>query len=274
MPRQHIGGLGELDVVIADDLDGVAPRIARKSRNRPGGASSAGLGHAAARTRLFIVDHQAEVAAVSSGALGAALLQGDELVAQVDERHAGGSAAQLEVDRSRKTPAPGQCSPTSSATWIEAHGHWLSSYARHRRLLVGFRWPKDIGTDGSNARRRRDICWESFSLESAGSGPASCSGRRVEQPQGGPGRRRARRRRERGRTEKGLGAWPWRGLPIGARPLLITRRHLAACTAIRGTFYAFLALAQTRAPPPSAPTCSSNTARRTPTAPFRRSMRC
>src|SRR5215468_6181747 len=80
---QHVGGLGELDVVVADDLDAVAPGIA-EIEEAPGQRLDAGLGQRLA-DRFLVVDHQPEMTAVV-GRLRAALLQRDELVAEIDER--------------------------------------------------------------------------------------------------------------------------------------------------------------------------------------------
>ena len=54
--------------------------------------------------RLLIVDNQSEMAAVIGG-LSAALLQGDELVAQIDEGRSIALAAKLEFEQS---PVKGQ----------------------------------------------------------------------------------------------------------------------------------------------------------------------
>src|ERR1700739_3044419 len=75
---EDVGGFGELDIVIANDLNAVAPRVAevkkwalerRYARSLEGGAH-----------RLLVVDHQAEMATIVCR-LFAAFLKGDELVA-------------------------------------------------------------------------------------------------------------------------------------------------------------------------------------------------
>src|SRR5439155_20229282 len=87
--------LGELDVVVADDLDAVAPRVA-EIEELAGQGLDTGLGHRPAH-RLLVVDHQAKVPAIV-GRLLAALLQGQELVAEIDESHAVALAAKLEIE--------------------------------------------------------------------------------------------------------------------------------------------------------------------------------
>ena len=58
---QHVIGLGELDVGIADDLDQIAPRIA-EVEERAGLDGYAGFDQAPAR-RFLVLDDQAEVTA-------------------------------------------------------------------------------------------------------------------------------------------------------------------------------------------------------------------
>src|SRR5262249_51212305 len=88
-----VGGLGELDIVIADDLDAVAPWVA-EVKERPLDERNAGSLEGGAR-RLLVVDHEAEMATIVRR-LSAPLLEGDELVAQIDEGHGVALAAQLE----------------------------------------------------------------------------------------------------------------------------------------------------------------------------------
>jgi hypothetical protein len=73
---------GELDVVVADDLDPVAPGI-EKIEKAPGQRLDAGLGQGLAH-RLLVIDHQPEMAPVIRW-LSAALLQREELIAKIDE---------------------------------------------------------------------------------------------------------------------------------------------------------------------------------------------
>jgi hypothetical protein len=81
---QHVRRLGELDVVVANDLDAITPRIAEvEERSRQ---------HLDARFRqraadgVLVVDDEPEMATVVRR-LFASFLKGKELVAQVDERH-------------------------------------------------------------------------------------------------------------------------------------------------------------------------------------------
>ena len=79
---QHMRRLCELDVVVADDLDAVAPgveEVQKAPRQRLDACRGQRLAH-----RLLVVDHQPEMPAVIGG-LPAALLQGEELIAEIDE---------------------------------------------------------------------------------------------------------------------------------------------------------------------------------------------
>src|SRR5262245_66302323 len=93
---QHIRRLAELDVVVADDLDTVAPRVAEIEK-LTGQWFDARLRQRAA-DRILVIDHESEMPAVV-GSLLAALLQRDELVAEIDERHGLATAAKLEVEQ-------------------------------------------------------------------------------------------------------------------------------------------------------------------------------
>src|SRR6266540_1135598 len=93
---QHVRRFGELDIVIADDLDSVAPGV-EEIEKRTGQRLDA-RGRERAAHGVFVVDHEAEMTAVV-GRLGAALLQRKELVAQIDERRGLALAAQLELEQ-------------------------------------------------------------------------------------------------------------------------------------------------------------------------------
>src|SRR5262249_12264268 len=93
---QHVGCLGELDVVVAHDLDAIAPGIAEVEEAAGQHLDASRL--QGAPRRLLVVDHQAEMAAVV-GRLLAALLERDELIAEVDEGHGLALAAQLEREK-------------------------------------------------------------------------------------------------------------------------------------------------------------------------------
>src|SRR5207245_2688154 len=80
----------------ADDLDAVAPRvpeIEKPTRQR----LHARLGQRLA-DRLLVIDHEAEMTAVVGG-LGTALLERDELVAEIDEGRILALAAKLEIEQ-------------------------------------------------------------------------------------------------------------------------------------------------------------------------------
>src|SRR5437660_939915 len=75
-------GHSELDVVVADDLYAVAPRIEEIEEltgQRFHASLRQGLAHG-----LFVIDNESKMTAVVGG-LGAALLESQELITQVDE---------------------------------------------------------------------------------------------------------------------------------------------------------------------------------------------
>ena len=93
---QYVWRLGELDVVVADDLYPVAPGVEEiekltwqrfHARLRQGTADG-----------LFVIDHETKMTAVVGG-LGATLLESQELIAQVDEGRGLASAAKLEFEQ-------------------------------------------------------------------------------------------------------------------------------------------------------------------------------
>ena len=85
--------LRELHVAIVDDLDVVAPRVA-EAQAAAGLATSAPAATAAAQASS-IVDDEPEVALFVDAA-AAALGEGEELIAEVDEGHPGDAAAELD----------------------------------------------------------------------------------------------------------------------------------------------------------------------------------
>src|SRR5581483_1203684 len=95
-PAQHMRRLGELDVVVADDLDAVPPRI-EEIQEPPRERLDARRGECLAH-RFLVIDHEAKMPAVICG-LPAALLQREELVAKIDEGHVLALAAQLELEQ-------------------------------------------------------------------------------------------------------------------------------------------------------------------------------
>src|ERR1700746_2960523 len=93
---QHVWCLGELDIVVADDLDSVAPWIGEveiRTRQR----FDAGLDQRFAGG-ILVIDDKSKMAALVSG-LRTALLQRKELVAQIDEGHSVALAAKFEVEQ-------------------------------------------------------------------------------------------------------------------------------------------------------------------------------
>src|SRR6516225_2061810 len=95
-PTQHVRRLGELDVVVADDLYAVAPGIAEIEE--PARQRLDARRRQRAADRVLVVDHETEMTAVVGG-LGAALLQRQELIAQIDERRGLALAAQFELEQ-------------------------------------------------------------------------------------------------------------------------------------------------------------------------------
>jgi len=94
---QHVRRLGELDVVIADNLDAVAPRV-EKVEKRAGQRLDSRIGQRLA-DGILVVDHKPKMAAFVSR-LSTALLQCKELVAQIDEGRTAALAPKLEVEQS------------------------------------------------------------------------------------------------------------------------------------------------------------------------------
>src|SRR4029450_183977 len=92
---QHLGGLREVDVRVVDDLDVVAPGVAEV---KPATREDFGAGclERLAR-RLLVVDDEPEVP-VRVRRLRSSLREGDELIADVDERHPSEVAPELELE--------------------------------------------------------------------------------------------------------------------------------------------------------------------------------
>src|SRR5262245_56256584 len=93
---QHVRRLGELNIVVADDLDPVAPWIPEVEK-RAGQRFDTGSGQRLA-DRLLVIDHETEMAAVV-GRLLTPLLQREELVAEIDEGRCLALAAELEIEQ-------------------------------------------------------------------------------------------------------------------------------------------------------------------------------
>src|SRR5437763_12360948 len=92
---QHVRRLGELDIVVADDLYAVAPRI-EKVEEPAGQRMDAGVGQRRADC-FFVVDHKPKVATIVSR-LCTALLKREELVAQIDECRSAAFAPKFEIE--------------------------------------------------------------------------------------------------------------------------------------------------------------------------------
>src|SRR5262249_23265234 len=93
---QHVRRFGELDIVVADDLDAIAPRI--EEIEKWTGQRLEPRRRERAAHRVLVVDHESEMAA-AVGRLRAAFLQREELIAQIDERRGLTLAAQLELEQ-------------------------------------------------------------------------------------------------------------------------------------------------------------------------------
>lgn len=119
---QHMRCLRELDVVVADDLDAVAPRVEE--------IEEAARQHAHSRLcerltrRLLVIDHDTEMPPVVTGLL-AAFLQGDELVTKIDECGMLTLAAQAEFEEVRVEGKASSMSPTSSEMWFSPRARAL-----------------------------------------------------------------------------------------------------------------------------------------------------
>src|SRR2546428_10372065 len=94
---QHMGRLGELDIVVADNLYAVAPRV-EKVEKLTGQQFEPRVGHCFADC-ILVVDHKSKMAAVVRG-LSTAFLQCEELVAQIDEGRGVAFGPKVEVEQS------------------------------------------------------------------------------------------------------------------------------------------------------------------------------
>src|SRR4029079_2152753 len=94
---QHVGRLGELDVLVADNLDAVAPRV-EKVEKRPRQRFDSRLSHRLA-DGFLVVDHKPKMTSIVSR-LSSAFLQCEELVAQIDKCRSTAFASKLELEQS------------------------------------------------------------------------------------------------------------------------------------------------------------------------------
>src|SRR5207253_770740 len=93
---QHMGRLGELDIVVPDDFYAVAPRV-EKVEKRPGQGLDACVCQCFA-CGLLAIDHKSKMAPIV-GRLRTSLLEGKELVSQIDEGHRVAFASKLKVEQ-------------------------------------------------------------------------------------------------------------------------------------------------------------------------------
>src|SRR5205823_3941643 len=100
MPQSHsaqyMRRFGELNIVIADDLDPVAPRV-EEVEKRTRKSLDAGVGQRLPNGLLVIDDESEMTAAV--GGLRTAFLERKELVAQVDKGRGSAFAPKLKIEQ-------------------------------------------------------------------------------------------------------------------------------------------------------------------------------
>jgi hypothetical protein len=87
---------GELDVVIADHFNTISPRV--EEIQEPARQHLDVRRSQRGADRLFVIDHQPEMAPVIA-TLSAALLEGEELIAEIDESRPAALPAQFEVEQ-------------------------------------------------------------------------------------------------------------------------------------------------------------------------------
>src|SRR2546428_5067788 len=93
---QHIRRLGELNILVADDLDAVAPRVEKvEKRSREGLDSRVAQCFAGG---FLIIDYKSKVTPIVGG-LRATLLERKELVSEVDEGHRIAFASKFEIEQ-------------------------------------------------------------------------------------------------------------------------------------------------------------------------------
>ena|SRR5262249_29132013 len=93
---QHVRRLAELNVLVADDLDAVAPGI--EEIEEPAGQHLDPGCRERLAHRLFVIDDQPKMSPVVARLL-TTLLQGDELVTKIDECGLFALSSQLEVEQ-------------------------------------------------------------------------------------------------------------------------------------------------------------------------------
>src|SRR5215467_3493684 len=134
---QHIGRLGELNVVITDDLYSVAPGIPKiKERTIKQGNTSC---LECLAGRFLVIHDETEMATIVSG-LPAALLKCNKLIAQVDEGHGVTLAAQLEFEETTVERQRLVNISYLQRNMIEAYNARSSEVSHHNLLCVEIKW--------------------------------------------------------------------------------------------------------------------------------------
>src|SRR6478672_5224365 len=93
---QHVRRLGELDIVVADNLYAIAPGV-EKVEKRAGQRLDPRIGQRLA-DGILVVDHKPKMTSLVSR-LSSAFLQCEELVAQIDKGRSAAFAPKLEVEQ-------------------------------------------------------------------------------------------------------------------------------------------------------------------------------
>src|SRR5713226_3433150 len=92
---QHIRRLGELNILVPDDLYAVAPGVA-KVEKRSGERLDSRVAQCLA-SGLLVIDHKSKVTSIVGG-LCTSLLECKELVPEVDEGHGVALASKFEIE--------------------------------------------------------------------------------------------------------------------------------------------------------------------------------
>src|SRR5262249_55605727 len=151
---QDVRGLGELDVVVANDLYAVAPGV-EEIEKLTGQHLHARL-HQGAADGFLVIDHQSKMTAVVGG-LSAALLECQKLIAQVDEGRGVASAAKLEFEEATVKRQRFVDITDFERDMVETHGArflWMS----HKHLLRLPRpviWCRTCGNMGAKHNKNR-----------------------------------------------------------------------------------------------------------------------
>src|ERR1700730_9248348 len=93
---QHVRRFSKLDILVCDDLYPVAPRVSKVEKRSGQGLD--GRVDQCLASGLFVIDYKSKMTSIVGG-LGTALLQRNELVSQVDERHGIAFAAKLKIEQ-------------------------------------------------------------------------------------------------------------------------------------------------------------------------------